>query len=256
MNAEVRPLAVVTAASSGIGLELARACADHGFDLVIAADRAIEEAIDDLEDRGAQVTAVEADLSTSDAIDQVLLAVGSRPVDALLANAGCGLGKGFLDQDFSEVHHLIDANITRTLELIHRIGQSMRRRGAGRILITGSIAEFVPGTFQAAYNASKAFVGSFSWALRNELKDTGVTVTCVMPGATETEFFERADLMDTKIGTEKTADPAKVAQIGFKAMMDGDCNVVAGFKHKMQSAVASVTPSGVLAEGEPRSAGD
>jgi short-subunit dehydrogenase len=248
MNAEVRPLAVITGASSGIGLELARVCADDGFDLVIAADRDLEEVIDELEDRGAEVTAVEADLSTSDGIDQVLLAVGLRPVDALLANAGHGLGKGFLDQDFSELRHLIDTNITRTLELIHRIGQSMRRRGAGRILITGSIAGFMPGTFHAAYNASKAFIDSFSWALRNELKDTGVTVTCLMPGPTETEFFERADLLDTKLGTEKKADPAKVAQMGFKAMMDGDGDVVAGFKDKVPSAVPSVTPSGVLAE--------
>ena len=120
----------------------------------------------------------------------------------------------------------------------------MRSRSAGRILITGSIAGFMPGTFQAVYNGSKAFIDSFSWALRNELKDSGVTVTCLMPGVTDTQFFERADLMDTKVGTqENKADPADVARIGFKAMLDGEGDVVAGMKNKLQSAMATVTPS-------------
>ena len=102
----------------------------------------------------------------------------------------------------------------------------MRARGKGRILITGSIAGFMPGTFQAVYNGTKAFLDSFSFALRNELKDTGVTVTCLMPGATETEFFERADMMDTKVGTMKKDDPADVARTGFDAMMKGEGDVV------------------------------
>jgi short-subunit dehydrogenase len=124
----------------------------------------------------------------------------------------------------------------------------MRARGQGRILITGSIAGFMPGAFQAVYNGSKAFIDSFSFALRNELKDSGVTVTCLMPGATETDFFERADMMDTKVGTEEKADPADVARVGYDAMMDGKGDVVAGWKNKLQSAIANVTPAGVLAE--------
>ena len=249
MSSTMRPLALVTGASSGIGLELARQCASQGFDLVIAADRPLQESVTELQSLGSHVQAVEADLSTRSGVEKLWKAVGERPVDALLANAGHGLGKGFLDQPFEEITHVIDTNITGTLYLIHKVGQQMRARRAGRVLITGSIAGFMPGTFQAVYNGTKAFIDSFSWALRNELKDTGVTVTCLMPGVTDTEFFERADLMDTKLGTqENKADPAEVARVGFEAMMKGEGDVVAGMKNKLQSAMASVTPSAVLAE--------
>jgi uncharacterized protein len=244
-----KPLALVTGASSGIGFELARQCAQNGFDLLIAADRPLDEAAREIETLGARVETVQADLATRDGVEQVLTQLGSRPLAALLANAGHGLGKGFLDQSFDDVRHVIDTNITGTLYLIHHVGQGMRAQRSGRILITGSIAGFMPGTFQAVYNGSKAFIDSFSWALRNEIKDTGVTVTCLMPGVTDTEFFDRADLMDTKVGSsDKKMDPAEVAKIGFKAMMDGEGDVVAGLKNKLQAAVASVTPSAVLAE--------
>jgi uncharacterized protein len=248
MNAAIRPLAVVTGASSGIGLELALECARNGFDLVIAADRGLDGAASEVRALGASVKTVEADLATSDGIAQLYESLAGRPVEALLANAGHGLGRGFLDQSFEEISHVIDTNVTGTLALIHRVGRDMVERGSGRILITGSIAGFMPGTFQAVYNGTKAFIDSFSWALRNELKDTGVTVTCLMPGATETEFFERADMLDTKVGASKKDDPADVARVGFKAMMDGDGDVVAGMKNKIQSAIATVTPSAVLAE--------
>lgn len=248
MNAVNRPLAVISGASSGIGLELARECARNGFDLVIAADRPLGAATSELEALGARVlAAVEADLATRGGLDKLIGAI-DRPVDALLANAGHGLGGAFLDQPVDEIEHVIDTNITGTLYLIHRIGKGMLARHGGRILIVGSIAGFMPGTFQAVYNGTKAFVDSFSWALRAELKDSGVTVTCLMPGATETEFFKRADMMDTKIGTEKKMDAAEVARIGFEAMMAGEGDVVAGWKNKLQSAAAAVTPAGVLAE--------
>jgi short-subunit dehydrogenase len=248
MNANLRPLAVVTGASSGIGLELARECAKNGFDLVIAADRPLAAASAELRSVGVSVEAIEADLATSQGIDKLWESVKNRPVAALLANAGHGLGKGFLDQSFDDITHVIDTNVTGTLALIHRVGKDMRARNSGRILITGSIAGFMPGSFQAVYNGTKAFIDSFSWALRNELKDTGVTVTCLMPGATETEFFQRADMMDTQVGAGDKMDAGEVARIGFKAMMDGDGDVVAGMKNKLQSAIATVTPSAVLAE--------
>lgn len=244
-----KPLALVTGASSGIGLEIARLCAKNGFDLLIAADRPLDTATLALEGFGAKVESVEADLATQDGVDSLLTKLAGRPVAALVANAGHGLGKGFLDQEFEDARHVIDTNITGTVYLIHQIGREMRAQGDGRILITGSIAGFMPGAFQAIYNGTKAFIDSFSWALRNELKDTGVSVTCLMPGVTDTEFFERADLMDTEVGTsDKKMDPAEVAKIGFKAMMDRDGDVVAGLKNKLQAAVASVTPSAVLAE--------
>jgi NAD(P)-dependent dehydrogenase (short-subunit alcohol dehydrogenase family) len=164
----------------------------QGFDLVVAADESrIESAADEFRSLGADVTAVEADL----------------------------LGKGFLDQDFDAARRVIDTNITGTIYLIQKVARKMRASGKGRILITGSIAGFMPGTFLAVYNGSKAFINSFSFALREELKDSGVTVTCLMPGGTDTEFFRRADMLDTKIGSSEKDDPAEVAKVGFDAMM-------------------------------------
>ena len=243
-----RPLAIVTGASAGIGYELAKQCAQNGYDLLVAADQPkIHEAAQDFRALGAAVDAVEADLATLEGVDRLYAAANGRPVEALLANAGHGLGKGFLDQDFDEVRHVIDTNITGTIYLIQKVGRDMRARGRGRILITGSIAGFTPGTYQAVYNASKAFIDSFSFALRHEVKDHGMTVTCLMPGATETEFFERADMMDTKLGQSEKDDPADVAKTGFEAMMRGDGDVVSGWKNKLQTAIGSVTPAGILA---------
>jgi short-subunit dehydrogenase len=238
----------VTGASTGIGYELAKCCAQDGFDLLVAADEPLHAAAEDFRALGAQVDAIEVDLATKEGVERLYAAANGRPVDALLANAGHGLGKGFLDQDFNDVHHLIDTNVTGTLYLLQMVGREMRARSAGRILITGSIAGFMPGTFQAAYNGSKAFLDSFSFALRAELKDTGITVTCLIPGPTDTEFFERADLMDTKVGQAKKDDPADVARQGYDAMMAGAGDVVTGWKNKLQSAIANVTPAGVLAE--------
>lgn len=257
-----RPLAIVTGASTGIGLELAKCCALGGFDLLIVADEpAIEDAAAQVRSSGANVEALTADLATLEGVDQLYRAIKGRQVDALLANAGRGLGRAFLDQDFAKVHHVIETNITGTAYLIHKIGNDMRRRNAGKILITGSIAGFIPGSFQAVYNGSKAFLNSFSFALREELKDTEITVTCLMPGATDTEFFRRADMMDTDVGTTEKDDPAKVAENGFKAMMSGAGDVVSGLKNKVQSAAANVIPAGVLAGqhrkmAEPGSAND
>jgi short-subunit dehydrogenase len=143
---------------------------------------------------------------------------------------------------------VVDTNITGTLLLVQKVGRDMLRSGAGRILITGSIAGFMPGTYQAVYNGTKAFLDSFSFALRHELKDSGVSVTCLMPGATETDFFERADMMDTKIGQQNKDDATVVAQTGFDAMMKGEGDVVTGWHNKLRSAIANITPAGMLAE--------
>jgi uncharacterized protein len=244
----IRPFAIVTGASTGIGFELAKRCAKEGYDLLIAADEpAIERAATSLRGAGVEVEAVQADLSTTEGVDKLYAATNGRAVDALLANAGRGLGHAFLDQDFNKARRVIDTNVTGTVYLIHKVGNDMRRRNAGRILITGSIAGFIPGSFQAVYNGTKAFLNSFSFALRDELKDTKITVTCLMPGATDTEFFRRAEMMDTDVGTAEKDDAAKVANDGFEAMMMGAGDVVSGLKNKVQSAVANVTPAGVLA---------
>lgn len=247
-NRAARPLAIVTGASSGIGFELARRCAAEGFDLVVAADDPrIEEASRTLAQAGGSVQAVQVDLATPEGVDRLLAAVKDRPVDALLANAGHGLGRAFLEQDWDEIRHVIDTNVTGTVYLLHRVGREMAGRGHGRILITGSIAGFMPGTYQAVYNATKAFVDMFSYALRAEVQGRGVTVTCLMPGPTETDFFERADLMDTKVGQDKKDDPAEVAENGFKAMMAGESGVVSGWQNKLQVALAKILPETVMA---------
>jgi short-subunit dehydrogenase len=250
-----KPFAIVTGASSGIGLELAAICAQEGFDLLVAADRPeIHAAVDRFGTLGAQTSFVDTDLATTEGVDKLWAAAADRPVDALLANAGHGLGRAFLDQDFADARHVIDTNITGTVYLVHLVARRMRDRRQGRILLTGSIAGFIPGTYQAVYNGTKAFVDSFSFALRAELKDSGVTVTCLMPGATETDFFERADMLDTQVGQSKKDDPAEVARIGFDAMMRGEGDVVSGWKNKLQSAIANVTPADVLAEQHRRMA--
>ncbi|WP_262268123.1 SDR family NAD(P)-dependent oxidoreductase [Microvirga yunnanensis] len=249
MSDTAKPLAIVTGASSGIGYELAKLCAQNGYDLLIAADQAaIHEAAEEFRTLGADVEAVETDLATLEGVDKLYAAAKGRSVAALLANAGHGLGHAFLDQDFRDARHVIDTNITGTLYLIQNVGRDMRARNEGRILITGSIAGFMPGTFQAVYNGTKAFIDSFSFALRNELKDTNITVTCLMPGATETEFFERAGMEDTKVGQDKKDDPAFVAKVGFDAMLNGEGDVVSGWKNKFTTILANVTPAGMLAE--------
>lgn len=241
--------AVVTGASSGIGLELARCAAEDGYDLLICSDTTeIEQAAAQLRDGGGSIETCQADLSTPGGVETLWNAIKGRSVDLLFANAGRGLGKAFLDQDPEEFQEVIDLNISGTLLLIHHVGNQMRSRNAGRILITGSIAGFMPGSFQAVYNGTKAFLDSFSLALRNELKETDVTVTCLMPGPTDTDFFEEADLLDTSVGQGKKADPAKVARDGYDAMMKGKPGTVSGFMNKVEAAFSGVVPDTVLAE--------
>jgi uncharacterized protein len=243
-----RKFAIVTGASTGIGLEIAKLAAQDGYDLLVAADTPLVDASAALQDLGVEVRSVEADLATAAGVDQLLDATGGRQVDVLVANAGHGLGHAFLEQEPREWRHVIDTNITGTLLLIQQVARDMVARGEGRILITGSIAGHIAGSFQAVYNGSKAFIDSFSDALGNELKDTGVTVTCLKPGATETEFFERADLTDTKVGQREKDDPADVAKTGWEAMKDGKRSIVHGLMNKVQVAASKVLGGGVSAE--------
>src|SRR5436305_3757727 len=199
-NTAGRSLAVVTGASSGIGFYLTKECAENGYDLLIAADSTeLEQAADKLRSLGVDVQTVETDLANTEGVDELYEATNGRPVDILMANAGHGLGHAFLDQDFEEARHVIDTNVTGTVYLVYKIGRDMRSRGTGRILFTGSIAGFMPGTYQAVYNATKSFIDSFSFALLAELKDSGVSVTCLMLGATYTNFFARSDILDTNV---------------------------------------------------------
>jgi short-subunit dehydrogenase len=262
MSEMIRPLSVVTGASSGIGYELAKLCAQDGFDLIVAADRPeLAEAAQALEGLGARVEQLQVDLSTIEGVDRLLEVIGDRPVDHLMANAGHGLGHAFLEQPVEQWRHVLDTNVTGTIYLVQKVAQRMVDRGQGMILFTGSIAGLMPGTFQAVYNGTKAFIDSFAWALRNELKDTGVSITTLLPGPTDTEFFERADLLDTQVGQGKKDDPAKVAKTGYDAMIRGDGDVVAGWKNKLQAMAGAVTPESVKAEmhrkmAEPKDDGE
>ncbi|TJX79767.1 MAG: SDR family NAD(P)-dependent oxidoreductase [Mesorhizobium sp.] len=246
---EATKRAVVTGASSGIGKELAKLCAKAGYDLIIAADEpAIKQAAEALSSHDVAVEALEVDLATVEGADELIARIGNRDIDLLFLNAGRGLGHGFLDQDWDKARRIVDTNITGTIYLAHHLAAGMVKRGRGRILFTGSIAGFMPGTFQAVYNGTKAFIDSFAIALRHELKDTGVTVTVLMPGATQTRFFERAEMLDTKVGTDEKDNPADVARVGFDAMLAGEDQVISGLKNKLQVAAAHVTPAGTLAE--------
>lgn len=241
-------LAVITGASTGIGYEIAKIAATEGYDLIVVADEPQINAV--AGDFGtANVEAVEADLATFEGNDKLLTAVGTRPIDLLVANAGRGLGHAFVDQDVTAWRRVIDTNVTGTTYLLQKAAQTMKARGEGRILITGSIAGLIPGSYQAVYNGTKAYLDSFSYALREELSDTGVTVTVLMPGPTDTEFFKRANMMDTPVGQDDSKeDPAKTARNGWDAVMAGSAHVVSGAKNKIQAALSHLTPDTLLAK--------
>lgn len=242
--------AIVTGASTGIGYHLAACAARDGYDLLIVADEpAIHTAASKLSVEGAQVQAVEADLSTLEGVDTLLAAADGRAIDVLCANAGNSKGGAFLDQSLQDWRRSVDTNVTGTVYLLQRVLSAMVRRGEGKVLVTGSIVGFIPGPFNAIYNATKAFIDNFTEALRNELKDEkGVTLTTLMPGATETEFFARADMLDTHVGQSKKDDPAEVARKGWDAMKAGEGHITTGLKNKLQVAGAGVVPQSVLAE--------
>jgi short-subunit dehydrogenase len=246
-----RKFAVITGGSTGIGLELARQFANNDYDILIAADTNVAEAEAQLRSgNAAEVTAFNVDLSSEQGVRALYDKIISmdRPVDALAANAGLGHGHSFFDQDRADWIKIVDTNVIGTLDLVYLVGRDMRSAGRGRILITSSIASQMPGAFQAVYNASKAFLQSFSFAIRNELKDSGVSVTALLPGATDTAFFERADMLDTKVGQAEKDDPADVARVGYDALMAGDGDVVYGMKNKMQVAATKVLSDDRLAE--------
>lgn len=254
MNSSLtRPLAVVTGASNGIGYELAKQFAQHGFDLLVTATGpTLEEAAQAFHQLGANVETVQADLATYDGVEQLYSAIQStgRPVEAIAINAGVGVGGEFAHEtDLKDELKMINLNVVSSVHLAKRVVKDMVDRGRGRILFTSSIAALMPGPFEAVYAASKAFIHSFAEGIRNELKDTGVTVTSLMPGPTDTNFFHRAGMDDTKAGAKKKDDPAQVAKQGFEALMAGKDAIVAGSPMtKLQGNVSKVLPDTINAE--------
>jgi short-subunit dehydrogenase len=242
-----RPLALVTGASTGIGYELARKLAERGYDLVMVAENTekLNEAADSLSDIDdvTQVEVVQADLSQREGVRKVYDCVHAlqRPVDLLAANAGVGVYGGFSDEtDLEEEIALINLNVTSQVHLIKLISRDMLERGGGDILITSSVAGVLPGPRMAVYAASKAFLRSFGQAIRNELKDKGVHVTVLMPGPTDTEFFERAKMEGTVVDESAKQDPAEVAEAALAALSENEGHVVPGMKNKLQMGAAKM----------------
>jgi short-subunit dehydrogenase len=253
MTTPTRPLALVTGASSGIGLELAKQFAENGFDLVIAAEDAeLDAATAELSSMGAAVSPVRVDLTKYDDVELLWRSVSEsgRTLDAAALNAGVGVGGAFAETDLAAELGIVELNCASTVHLAKRVVQQMTARGEGRMLFTSSIASQAPEPFQAVYAASKAFVQSFSLSLREELSGTGVSVTALLPGPTETEFFDRADLGDTKLGaSDSKDDPAQVARQGFEALMKGEASVFAGsLSSKAMGRMSAVTPGPLAAK--------
>jgi len=234
-------LAVVTGASSGIGFELARQFAEHGFDLIVVAeDEGIGGAADELRDRRVEVEPVQAALTRATDVDRLWQRVRARgrPLAAIAINAGMSVGGPFVDNDLEDELQLIDLHVVSVVRLAKYAVRDMVSRGSGRILFTSSVAGETPTPFLAVYGASRAFVQSFAEALHYELKDTGVTVTALQPGPTDTNFFERAEMLDARVAVEEKDDPADVARQGFEAMMAGEHRVKAR-QHAEQAEPAS-----------------
>jgi short-subunit dehydrogenase len=250
----MKPLAVVTGASSGIGYELAKQFAQNGFDLLVAAeDDGIQTAARDFEQLGARVEPVQVDLSTSEGVETLYAAIGSagRPVDSIALNAGVGVGGDFArETSLRDELTLIGLNVVSTVHLAKRVLADMIPLRQGRLLFTSSIAGTMPTPLEAVYGASKAFVLSFAASLRDELKDTGITVTALLPGPTDTNFFHRAGLDDTQVAAveAKKNSPADVAKQGFEALMAKKDRVVAGnLATKLEGAAARFMPESVKA---------
>ncbi|MEU4674000.1 SDR family NAD(P)-dependent oxidoreductase [Amycolatopsis sp. NPDC023774] len=246
MTTAEKPLAVVTGASSGIGLELAKQFAQHDFDVVLAAeDDELTQAAEQVRSCGAAVEQVRTDLTRPEGVEELVerVAATGRPVEALAVNAGVGINGEFAgDTRLDDQLTVVDLNVRSAVHLAKRVVPAMVERGHGRVLFTSSIAGTAPAPYQVVYSASKAFLTSFSEGLRAEVKDKGVTVTALLPGATDTEFFERADMEDTKIGAGKKDSASDVAEAGFAALMAGDDKVVVGAKNKVTAAASRMLP--------------
>jgi len=255
---DIKPLAMITGASSGIGLELAKQFAQHGFDLIVNAEHTgIDTATAKLRAEGAEVIAVQADLRTPEGIQQLwtrVLATG-RPLEAAALNAGVGRGGAFVETDWADDLEILQLNVVSTTALLKLVLVEMTGRNQGRVLVTSSIASTMPGSFQAVYNASKSFLQSLTEAVQNEVKDSAVTITSLMPGPTDTDFFSRADMDDTPVGQGSKDDPAQVAEQGFEALMAGEKKLVAGsLKTKAQGVANKVLPDALKGEAHRKMA--
>ncbi len=243
-------LAAITGASTGLGYQFARLAHEDGHALILCADEEeIHVAAGKLRSLGAEVEAMVVDLSTRDGVDRFWATLEGRDIDLVCANAGRALGHAFHEQDWSDVKRLIDLNVLQTTTLLHRMGAKMHARGSGRILVTGSIGGYVPGPFDAVYNATKAYLNSLCYALQDEWKDGPVTLTCLMPGPTETDIFHREenDLQKAPIAGKPKDDLQKVAERGYEAVMSGQRGAVPGLHNRLVTMFSGLVPESIQA---------
>ena len=253
-----RPLALVTGGSSGIGLELAKQFAEHGYDVAISgqSDR-VHQSATDLRKLGVEAYPYQGDAGTYDGVEgfwQFIAGLG-RPVAAAALNVGIGIGGAFVDTDLDAEFHLIAINITGTVHMAKRAVQHMVANGTGRILIVSSVSATTPTPYETVYGPSKAFGFSFAESLREELRDSGVSVTALLPGATNSDFHANAGMGNTRFGDNSWKnDKTVVAQQGFAALMNGDDHVVGGDEATKQLAVDNrTTPETVKAARQAES---
>lgn len=249
-----KSFAVITGASSGIGFELARQFGQNGFELLIAsASDDIFEAQNELEEEGIIVEAIKVNLATYAGVENLVQGIknyGKTP-EAIVINAGVGVGGKFTETNLREEINLINLNIVSPVHLTKRVLPLLLEHEHGKILFTSSIASQMPSPFEAVYGASKAFLTSFADSIRNELKDSNITITVLMPGATNTNFFHRAHMDDTKAGSEMKYqnDPYEVARQGFEALMKGKDHIFSeSILTKIQGYALKIIPEKAKAQ--------
>ncbi|KQR71180.1 SDR family oxidoreductase [Pedobacter sp. Leaf176] len=245
--------ALITGATSGIGLELAKLFAKDKFNLVIVArnEADLERTASMLKMEGIEVITFSKDLFLPDAASELYEDLKSQniQIDVLVNDAGQGVYGKFIETELNRELDIIQLNIASLVTLTKLYVKEMVARNSGKILNVASIAGKAPGPYQAVYHGTKAFVHSFSESVRNEVKDSAVTITSLLPGPTDTDFFNKADMQDSKIVQEgQLADPAGVAKDGYEAMMAGDDMVVSGMKNKIMVTLGNITPDSMQAE--------
>jgi hypothetical protein len=243
--------ALITGGTSGIGLELAKLFAQDQYNLVIVSRRAGEETSGALSGFGVEVINISCDLSKREEVFNLCKDIESRgiQIDVLVNDAGQGQYGEFKDTDIRRELEIIDLNVGATVILTKHFLKEMVSRNEGKVLNLASVASKTPGPWQSIYHATKAFILSFSEAVRAELQDTNITITALMPGVTDTDFFNKADMLNSKAVQDKEAmaDPADVAKDGYDALMAGEDKVISGFKNKMQVSMGNLTPDRTIA---------
>lgn len=244
--------ALITGATNGIGYELAKLFAQDGYNLIIVArtEEDLQQRADEFSKQyGIKVVSITKDLFNPEAAFELYDEVKAKDllIDVLVNDAGQGQYGLFVDSDIRRQLDIIQLNVSSLTVLTHLFLKDMVARNEGKVLQLGSIASELPGPWQAVYHATKAYVLSLTEALIRELKDTNITLTTLQPGATDTDFFNKADMQESKILDTKLSDPVKVAKDGYEALMKGDDKIVSGFKNKAMVASSNIMPDTAVA---------